>query len=314
MLPDFQSFLLPVLQCLGDGQERSAQTIREEVAQAAKLTAHELDEKLPSGGNTFSNRTNWACIYLLNAGLCARPRRAHYQISDEGRKVLKENLPKIDNEFLCRYESFRRFRLHDAKKGQQPTPDEDETDAIANADEKLSPQETLDQASRMLTAALKKEILDEIAKRPPAFFENLVVKLLRAMGYGGSLEDAEAGIVTGKSGDEGIDGIIKEDKLGFGKIYIQAKRWDAETTIGRPEIQKFVGALVGQGANKGLFVTTADFSAEARKYCQAQHTTKVVLINGDDLAQLMIDYNVGVAVEQVYEVKRIDADFFLEEE
>lgn len=312
MLPDYQAFMLPVLRCLNDGQERSAQTIREEVAQAANLTAQELGEKLPSGGNRVANRMHWACLHLLNAGLCARPRRGHYQITDEGRKVLKENPPKIDNEFLCRYESFRRFRFPESKKGQQPTPSD--TDAIASANEKLSPQETLDQASGMLTAALKKEILGEIAKRPPAFFENLVVKLLRAMGYGGSLEDAEAGIVTGKSGDEGIDGIIKEDKLGFGKIYIQAKRWDAETTIGRPEIQKFVGALAGQGANKGLFVTTADFSAEARKYCQAQHTTKVVLINGDDLAQLMIDYNVGVAVEQVYEVKRIDADFFSEEE
>lgn len=311
MLPDYQAFMLPVLRCLSDGQERSARTIREEVAQAAKLTAHELDEKLPSGGNTFSNRTNWACIYLLNAGLCARPRRGHYQITDEGRKVLKENPPKIDNEFLCRYESFRNF-VH--RSGHNHSINAVESENGAGVNEQLSPQETLDQASGMLTATLKKEILDEIAKRPPAFFENLVVKLLRAMGYGGSLEDAEAGIVTGKSGDEGIDGIIKEDKLGFGKIYIQAKRWDAETTIGRPEIQKFVGALVGQGANKGLFVTTADFSAEARKYCQAQHTTKVVLINGDDLAQLMIDYNVGVAVEQVYEVKRIDADFFLEEE
>ena len=174
-----------------------------------------------------------------------------------------------------------------------------------------TPQDAFDLAYQQINHALADDLLSEIMKQTPAFFENLVVRLLENMGYGGSVENA--GLVVGQTGDEGIDGIIREDKLGFSLIYIQAKRWDRTTSIGRPEIQKFVGALAGQGANKGLFITTALFTKEAREYAKKQHTTKVVLVDGESLAKLMIEYNLGVSTQAVYQIKRLDSDFFNED-
>lgn len=174
-----------------------------------------------------------------------------------------------------------------------------------------TPQDILDEAFQQINTTLADDLLSEIMKQPPAFFEHLVVKLLTQMGYGGSVDDA--GTVIGQTGDEGIDGIIREDKLGFSLIYIQAKRWDCDKTVGRPEIQKFVGALAGQGASKGLFITTAKFTKEARQYAEKQHTTKVVLVDDTTLAKLMIEYDLGVSTEATYEIKRIDSDFFAED-
>ena len=171
-----------------------------------------------------------------------------------------------------------------------------------------SPQDILDDAYNQINAALIDDVLSEVMKQSPLFFEHLVIKLLTQMGYGGSLEDA--GTVTRTSGDEGIDGMIREDKLGFDQIYIQAKRWDRNSTVGRPELQKFVGALAGQGASKGLFITTAQFTKEAKEYANKQHTTKNVLVDGTSLAKLMIEYNIGVSVETTYSIKKIDSDFF----
>ncbi len=219
------------------------------------------------------------------------------QLTDLGKRVLESNLPNIDNAFLEQFDSFRQFIRADSALPKALSS--------ANADGQ-SPQDIFDRAFRQINHALADELLSEIAKQPPAFFERLVVQLLRSMGYGGSVEDA--GMVVGQSGDEGIDGIIREDKLGFSLIYIQAKRRDRTTSIGRPEIQKFVGALAGQGAGKGLFITTAQFTREAVAYAEKQHTTKIVLVDGDLLAKLMIAYD--LSTRAVYRIKQLDSDYF----
>ena len=215
--------------------------------------------------------------------------------------MLSENPDVIDNSYLRRFESFRKFISPNTE------------DARPNTEEVSSqtPQDTLEEAFQRINATLADDLLAEIMKLSPGFFEHMVVRLLMKMGYGGSVENA--GTVVGQTGDEGIDGIVREDKLGFNLIYIQAKHWDCEKTIGRPEIQKFVGALAGQGATKGLFITTARFSAAAYDYAQKQHTTKVVLVDGAALAKLMIEYNLGVSTEITYQIKRIDSDFFAED-
>lgn len=266
------------------------------------VTDLERSELLPSGRQAvFDNRVGWAGTYLKKAGLVDRPARGKYQLTSLGRKVLEQAPPAIDNHYLSQFETFRQFI------GEN----DDSSVPSASPDSGQSPQDTLDAAYQKINAALADDILSEIMKQSPAFFERLVVKLLRNMGYGGSLEDS--GEVVGQSGDEGIDGIIREDKLGFSSIYIQAKRWERDKAIGRPEIQKFVGALAGQGASKGLFITTAQFTKEAHQYVRKQHTTKVVLVDGQMLAKLMIEYNLGVSIETVYEIKRIDSDYFSED-
>lgn len=204
----------------------------------------------------------------------------------------------FDDAYLCQFESFRKFKY--------PNKIEISENIKNHANE--TPQDILDGTYQEITESLAEELLGEIMKNTPDFFERLVVDLLQRIGYGGTVEDAAK--VIGKTGDEGIDGIIKEDKLGFNMIYIQAKRWDIDRTIGRPEIQRFVGALAGQGASKGLFITTAKFSPQAYEYVKKQHTTKVVLVDGMTLAKFMIDYDLGVSTVSVYPIKKLDSDFF----
>lgn len=231
-----------------------------------------------------------------------KPTRGVWQITPAGQEVLREDPPKIDNVYLQRFASFREFVSPMGKGMAGASP------AVVSS---KSPQDILDEAFLQINTTLAEDLRNEIMKQSPAFFEHLVVKLLTHMGYGGSVEDA--GSVVGQSGDEGIDGVIREDKLGFSRIYIQAKRWDCDMTVGRPEIQKFVGALAGQGASRGLFITTAKFTREARQYAEKQHTTKVVLVDGTALAKWMIEYNLGVSTEAIYAIKRIDGDFFAED-
>lgn len=240
--------------------------------------------------------------YLKKAGLIDSPARGVFILTAEGSKVLMENPPVLNDDFLNRYESFRAFKNPDLSAAQTVSP------ALSED----TPQDIFDKAFMQINASLADELLTEIMKQPPFFFERLVVKLLERMGYGGSLPNA--GTVTPQTGDEGIDGIIREDKLGFSLIYIQAKCWNLDKTIGRPEIQKFVGALAGQGAAKGLFITTARFTKEAVAYAEKQHTTKVVLVDGAMLAKLMIEYNLGVSTETTYEIKKLDTDFFNDED
>ena len=301
-IPKYDEMYRIFLDCLADGEIHSSKEVKDTVATAFNLSNEDRVELLPSGRQpVFDNRIGWTRTYLKKAGLIESPSRGSYVITAAGKQVLSENPQHIDNQYLQRFESFRKF----------VSPDCSTVSPIAPAISGQTPQDVLDGAYEQIHAALIDDVLTETMKQTPTFFEHLVVKLLTKMGYGGSLEDA--GVVVGQSGDEGIDGIIREDKLGFSLIYIQAKRWDCDKVIGRPEIQKFVGALAGQGATKGLFITTAQFSKEARLYAKKQHTTKVVLVDGAALAKLMIEYNLGVSNEATYEIKRIDMDFFNED-
>lgn len=303
-IPKYDEMYRAFLDCLADGQMHRTKEVKDAVAGVFSVSERERAEMLPSGKQSlFDNRIGWTKTYLKKAGLVQNPSRGVYEITPAGKQVLEENPPKIDNIYLQRFESFRKFVSHDNETAVSQTPDT-----------KMSgktPQDVLDEAFQQINTTLADDLLNEIMKQPPSFFEHLVVKLLMQMGYGGSVENA--GTVIGQTGDEGIDGIIREDKLGFSLIYIQAKRWECDRTVGRPEIQKFVGALAGQGAAKGLFITTAKFTKEAYQYAQKQHTTKVVLVDGITLAKLMIEYNLGVYTETTYEIKRIDSDFFSED-
>ncbi|AOY57207.1 restriction endonuclease [Desulfococcus multivorans] len=303
-VPDFQSLMLPILKFAADGNEHSLQATREALANRLGLSQEDLDERLPSGRQTtFANRVAWAKAYLTQAGVLESPKRGMFHISDRGRKVLAESPDRIDIKYLERFPEFQEFRQASNKN---------RTDKVTQTNDKetspTTPEETLEQAYQQLRDEVANELLHLINGNSPEFFERLVVHLLVAMGYGGSVK--EAGKATRKTADEGIDGVIKEDRLGLDAIYLQAKRWEA--VVGRPEIQKFVGALHGQRAKKGVFITTSRFSREALDYV-GQIDPKVVLIDGADLVQLMIDHGVGVSSAAVYEVRKVDTDFFIEE-
>lgn len=299
-IPKYDEMYLVFLECLADMQQHRSKEVRDTIAARLSVSDAERRELLPSGRQAiFDNRVAWTRTYLKKAGLLTSPSRGVYQLTEQGRQVLASHPDVIDNSFLAQFESFRQF-LH-----AEPAP----TKHIkADGQDGQTPQDAFDLAYQKINHALADALLSEIMKQTAGFFEKMVVQLLEHMGYGGSVENA--GLVVGQTSDEGIDGIIREDKLGFSLIYIQAKRWDRTTSIGRPEIQKFVGALAGQGANKGLLITTARFTREAREYAKKQHTTKVVLVDGDALAKLMIEYNLGVSTEAVYQIKRLDSDFF----
>ncbi|MGN6438058.1 MAG: restriction endonuclease [Agriterribacter sp.] len=291
--------MLPLLQLLADGEERTMKNVLQELAKQFKLTEEEMSILLPSGGSLiFASRVGWARTYLKKAGLLDSPKRAVLVITERGKKVLRTNPPIIDNQLLRQFPEFVEFQ--NFKKEVSEATNDTQTD-------QQTPEETIDFAYQKIRQSLAQEILDTVRKVSPAFFERLVVELLVKMGYGGS--ELEAGKAIGKSGDEGIDGTIKEDKLGLDIIYIQAKRWQAGNVVGRPELHKFVGALAGQGAKKGIFITTSSFTKEALNYAP-KNETKIVLIDGVQLAQLMIDYNLGVSLKKVYEVKRLDSDYF----
>lgn len=257
---------------------------------------------LPSGQQTaLRNRTGWASFYLMKAGLLAKPKRGYFEITDRGREVLKSPPVSIDKAFLASFPEFRQFLT-----GATAESSEHVTNALGTStQDHATPDEALQGAYQQLRSELASQVLERLVQVSPEFFEQLVVELLVAMGYGGSRRDA--GERIGKSGDGGIDGIIKEDRLGLDAIYIQAKRWQG--TVGRPEIQKFVGALHGQRARKGVFMTTSAFSSEARDYV-SHIDVKVVLLDGIQIANLMIDHGVGVTPVATYVVKRLDSDYF----
>lgn len=301
MIPDYQSIMLPILRKLSDKQEHKFRDLIEELSAEFKLTEEERKELLPSGAQAiFDNRVGWGRTYLKKAGLIVSPKRAITVITQLGLDVLKQNPKTINVAFLKQFPSFIEF--------QNLKRDETEEEAVEITTE--TPEESLETAYQRLRKSLAQDLLNRVISLPPAFFERLVVELLVKMGYGGSIKDA--GKAIGKSGDEGIDGTIKEDKLGLDIIYIQAKRWQVGNTVGRPEIHKFVGALAGQGAKKGIFITTSNFTRDAIEY-SPKNETKIVLIDGVQLAQLMIDYNIGVQPVNIYELKRIDNDYFGDE-
>jgi len=300
-IPDYQTIMLPLLRLAGSQREYIFRETVDALANEFNLTNEERRELLPSGQQEiFSNRVGWARTYLKKAGLLESPRRGYLRITQRGLDVLAQNPPKIDAAFLDQFKEFQEFRALKREKTILKEKNEIETE--------MTPEEALESAYQNLKNDLASDLLQQIKESPPSLFEKIVVELLVRMGYGGSRKDA--GKAIGKSGDEGIDGIIKEDRLGLDIIYIQAKRW--ENTVGRPEIQKFAGALQGQRAKKGIFITTANFSRDAYEYA-SRIDSKVVLINGEQLTQYMIDNNIGVTPISNYELKRIDSDYFNEE-
>jgi restriction system protein len=302
-IPDYQSIMLPLLKYAGDEEEHSLREAIEALAENFNLTDEEKRQLLPSGQQaTFDNRVGWARTYLKKARLLKYTRRGHFRITERGKSVLENNPSRIDRNYLKKFSEFVDFI----------TPDpEEETKAsrLSVEEEKQTPEEHIEHAYQRVRKSLVKEILQTIQDQSPAFFERLVIDLLVKMGYGGTRKDA--GQAVGRSGDGGIDGIIKEDRLGLDIMYIQAKRWN-QKTVGRPEIQKFAGALQGRRAKKGIFITTSSFSQTARDYV-SRIDSKIVLIDGETLAQLMIDFNIGVTAIASYEIKRIDSDYFTEE-
>lgn len=300
-VPKFFEFFEAFLKAVSDGELHSAKDVKNNIANSMKLTEEDLAEMLPSGSQrTFDNRVAWARTYLDKAGLIETPMRGKYHITEEGIHALTSN-EKIDLAYLEKSEKFKDF--HNVTTQNTSIEIQDEKNE--------TPLEILESAHKQYLSALASQLMDEVMKLTPVEFERLVVKLLLKMGYGSGIEGA--GMVTQASNDGGIDGIIKEDQLGFSHIYIQAKQWALEQTVGKPEIQKFVGALQGQQAQKGLFITTARFSSGAIQYANNLLGVKVVLVDGSALTKLMIKHSVGVSLEQTYEVKKIDSDFFAEE-
>ena len=301
-IPDFQSLMLPLLKLSSDG---NAHYIHDAVAQLAdefSLSEEERTKLLPSGVEPiFFNRVGWAKTYLKKSGLLEYPKRGFFKIKDRGYQVLEEDPDKIDMKYLEQFPEYIEFRQ--TKKTVPPSNGGDIGD--------LTPEEALDDAYQKIRQDLADDLLSYVINSNSGFFEKLVVELLVKMGYGGT--QREAARAVGKSGDEGIDGIIDEDRLGLDSIYIQAKKWQLGTTVGRPEIQKFVGALHGKRAKRGVFITTTTFSKVAEEYVDSIDT-KIVLIDGDRLTDLMIDYDIGVSNQTTYHIKTLDTDYFGKEQ
>jgi restriction system protein len=293
--------MLPLLEFAADGNEHSMQDARDTLAAKFDMTEEERNTLLPSGRQTvLSNRIGWAKTYLTQARIFDTPRRGFFRISERGQQILREKPQRINVKFLEQFSEFVEFRTAPTKHEENS-----ETAPVTIADEKQTPEEMLEAAYQRLRHDMAVELLFRVKKSSAGFFEHLVVELMLNMGYGGSLK--EAGSAIGRSGDEGIDGIIKEDRLGLDVIYLQAKKWDG--SVGRPEIQKFVGALQGKRAKKGVFITTGVFTSEAKEYV-GNIDLKVALIDGRQLAEFMIDFNLGVTESSAYHVKRIDSDYF----
>jgi restriction system protein len=305
-IPDFQTIMRPLLVLLADGQERSSTQIRSALAAEFSLTEEDLAEMIPSGrAKTFANRVAWAMTHMYQAQLLERPRRSVYRITPRGTEVLAEQPDRVDLKILAQFDEYRDFRNKGgASNVKYATVSELE---LTSSDQ--TPEEQIAAAYRSIRAALVADLLERVADKPPLFFERLVLDVLRAMGYGGVGEDTTTHL--GQSGDEGVDGVIREDELGLDLIYIQAKRWS--NPVGRPEIQKFFGALHGKRASKGVFITTSSFTSEAASYAEGV-TPRIVLLDGRQLARLMLDYGVGVSTAETYELKRVDLDYFADED
>lgn len=310
-IPDYQSCMKPMLQILAKESEMRLRQLNEALADHFGLTEEERAVLLPSGRQqVYRNRGGWAKTYLLKAGLIESTRRGYAQITDEGRAVLQRNPDSLNTRYLRdHFAAFRDFQQASRPdKNHETDVSSTVDDQVESGEDEITPEERLEQSYQRLRSELVAELLDRIHASTPEFFEQLVVRLMVAMGYGGTLKDA--GQAVGKSGDEGIDGVIKEDRLGLDVIYLQAKRW--ANPVGRPEVQKFVGALHGKQARKGVFITTSNFTHEADDYARVVET-KLILLDGERLANLMIDFGVGVTTVATYELKRVDSDFFGEE-
>lgn len=304
-IPDYQTLMLPLLQHLSDGSVRVLKDVIAELAEEFKLTPEERAELLPSGGTlTFSSRASWAKTYLKKAGLVLQPKRAMVQISPVGVEVLQQRPRRIDVAYLAQFPQFVEFRM----SGRDRVVESGDA-LIEAAASPLTPDEVIESAYRRSRSALADEVLDRVKGCSPTYFERLVVQLLIRMGYGGSRQ--EAGEAVGRTGDGGLDGIINEDRLGLDAIYLQAKRW--EGSVGEGPIRDFKGALDAKGAQKGVFITTSAFTPAAMQAARNSRSYKIVLIDGQRLADLMVEHDLGVSVAAVYQLKRIDSDFFTDE-
>jgi len=302
-VPDYQSLMAPVLSALADGGDHSLAKLRTVLAERLGLTEEDLQAKIPSGTPLFANRLHWAVTYMYQAGLLSRPKRGVVRITGRGRKVAAAHPDRVDVGVLSEFPEFIEFksRSHAPRQSSQ-------TGQPELAKSEATPREAVSTAVDEANTAVAAEVLDRVRQREPAFLERLVLAVLTAMGYGGAAGAAEH---LGKSGDEGLDGVIRQDPLGLDRIYVQAKRYGASRAVGRPEIQEFVGALHGAQADRGIFITTSRFTPEATTYAD-RVAARVVLIDGAALSALMVRHNIGVQDQQRYVIKRVDEDFFEE--
>lgn len=308
-IPDFQTFIRPVLTSVASGETLSLKELHAYIIDVFKLTHEDCNELLPSGKQTIvSNRVGWARTYLNKAKLLRIPSRGLVEITDRGRDALTIAPERITVEWLKRYPEFNEFITTNSGTSTKQNVSPKRADKTDTIDEESTPDERLNKAYQELMTSLADELLEQVMEASPLFFEQLVIDLMISMGYGGSRK--EAGSATQATADNGIDGIIKEDKLGLDLIYLQAKRWSS--TVHRPEIDKFIGALTRQRARKGVFITTSDFSPGARQAALGLDV-KVVLIDGRELAQLMVENNIGCHIKQVYEIKQLDSDYFTQD-
>jgi len=302
-IPQYNEMMLPLLQFMGDGLEHHVKEAVEPIADDFGLTQDEREKLLKNSNKTYLyDRVHWANTYLKKALLLESTRRGYIRITDRGFAVLNENLPYIDKEYLSRFPEFVDFITPNKSN------DNSKSDDIDPDDSELTPKELIAGTYQSILNDLSDQLLEIVLNASPAFFEQLVVDLLLAMGYGSALQDA--GQAIGQTNDGGIDGYIQEDQLGLDTIYIQAKRWALDNTVGRPQIQGFVGSLMGEGATKGVFITTSSYSKGAIEYAKSMQNVRVILIDGQQLAKLMIEHNVGVSIEKTYSIKQIDENYF----
>jgi restriction system protein len=296
-IPDFQTVFLPLLQACSDGKEYRLKYVIETITKHFNLTEEEINERLPSGKQTvIRNRTAWSCTYLKKAGLLESKRRGFFNITDTGSEILKQNHERINVKFLKQFEGFEEF--HTGKKSVNSTTKDEPTDD-------RTPDELMDEGYKQIHSNLAEDLLGKLRSVDPYFFEHIVGKLLSNMGYG----EHE---ITKRSGDKGIDAIVNQDQLGLDRIFVQAKRYAKSNPVSAHEVRDFVGTLDLEGVQKGVFITTSKFPKDTHEII-AKTPKNIILIDGDKLAVLMIDYNVGVSLEKVYEIKKIDSDFFIEE-
>lgn len=309
-IPTYDNFYKAVLEVLADGNVHNSKETIQYCAEAFHLSEEDKSAMLPSERQTvLANRVGWARTYLKKAGLITSPARGRYEITDAGKKVLQETGISIDNDYLLKFNSFQKFMKSSQPGGAEDTKLDVDINVPSN---ESTPQEIMNAAFQKITAQLADDLMANIMEQKPSFFERLVMDLLEKMGYGGELMNPIE--VTGKTGDGGIDGIIRQDALGFDKIYVQAKRWSDDHGVGIQDIQQFAGALMGRGANKGLFITTSHFSKSAKEFVDKHMTANIVLIDGEELTRLIIEYGLGVSITYSYDIKKVDTDYFDDED
>lgn len=300
-LPKYSELMLPVLKVLQEKGAQSNHELRDTLIASLQIPEDLIDQRLPSGNQgIFDNRLGWASTYLAKAGLISRPKRATVDITATGRDLLKENISIIDNSILKRYESFTEFQ----SRGKESQAEEEFTEKDTGD---KTPEEQIEKGVLQIKRDLQDEVLQRVKQLPPAGFEQLVLRLLVGMGYGGSMADVQ-GVARGADG--GVDGVVNQDHLGLDRIYIQAKRW--EGSVGRPVIQGFVGALSGVGASKGVIMTTSTFAQPAQEYARNLTDRRIVLVDGQRMSELMVKHRIGVSIKQELIIQRIDEDFFMD--